>query len=156
MNGLDLSPDVYEIIANCPTQNVRELDGLLIKVIAYSNFTGHDITPELLRQVLGEAVSTMQAPVTTDVILTEVAREFGVSKNKLCALSRCREVAVPRQICMYLCKNHTKNSLATIGVTFNRNHATVLHAIRKCNELLASDALFKEKVERIEKMLASR
>ncbi|MFH0920835.1 MAG: chromosomal replication initiator protein DnaA [Fibrobacterota bacterium] len=155
-NGLDLPPDVLEIIAGCPTQNVRELDGLLIKVIAYSNFTGHDITPELLRQVLGEAVSTMQAPVTMDTILTEVAREFGISKNKLCALSRCREVAVPRQICMYLCKGYTKNSLATIGVTFNRNHSTVIHSLRRCDEILQTDSDVSRKIRLIEKKLGKR
>ncbi|OGJ85682.1 MAG: hypothetical protein A2268_16915 [Candidatus Raymondbacteria bacterium RifOxyA12_full_50_37] len=155
-DGLSLPPDVLETIATCPTENVRELDGLLIKIMAYSNFTGHEISVDLIRQVLGETVTSMRNPVTTSDILTTVALEFGISRNKLCALSRAREVAIPRHVCMYFCKKFTNGSLATIGVTFNRNHATVLHAIRKCNELLASDALFKEKVERIEKMLASR
>ena len=154
-NGIHLPVDVLETIANCPTQNVRELDGLLIKVIAYSNFTGNDITVDLIRQVLGDAVNTMRAPVTIDLILTEVAREFAVSKNKLCALSRAREVAIPRQICMYLCKTYTQNSLATIGVTFNRNHSTVIHSIKKCEEILESDPGLSQKIKNVEKRLGS-
>ncbi|MBL8028930.1 MAG: chromosomal replication initiator protein DnaA [Fibrobacteres bacterium] len=152
-NGVDLPPDVLETIANFPTHNVRELDGLLIKVIAYSNFTGHTITADLIRQVLGDAVNNLKGSVSIDTILTETAREFDISKNKLCALSRAREVAIPRQICMYLAKIHTQNSLATIGVTFNRNHSTVLHSIKKCEEMAVNGDPLCEKIRNIEKRL---
>lgn len=155
-SGVLLPPDVIGLIANCPTQNVRELDGLLIKIIAYHNFTGQPITVDLIRQVLGDAISSMRAAVTPDDILNEVAREFDISKNKLCALSRAREVAVPRQICMYLCKKLTKNALATIGVTFNRNHSTVIHSIRRCEELLETDNEYSQKIRNIEKKLNRR
>lgn len=155
-NGIHLPGDVLETIANCPTQNVRELDGLLIKVIAYSNFTGHDITVDLIRQVLGDAVNMMRAPITLDHILSETAKEFDISKNKLCALSRAREVAIPRQICMYLCKVYTQNSLATIGVAFNRNHSTVIHAIKKCEEILESDPELTQRIKNIERNLGKR
>jgi chromosomal replication initiator protein len=152
-DGISLPPDVLETIANCPTQNVRELDGILIRLIAYSNFTGQEITGDLIRQVLGDTVSAMHASVTTDGILTQVAKEFNISKNKLCALSRAREVAIPRQICMYLCKKYTKNSLATIGVTFNRNHSTVIHSIKRCEELLQTDSDVAGQIRNIERNL---
>jgi chromosomal replication initiator protein len=154
--GISLPPDVLETIANCPTDNVRELDGLLIKIIAYSNFTGKEITVDLIRQVLGDTVNTKSRAVTIDMILTEVAKEFSISKNKLCALSRAREVAIPRQICMYLCRKYTQSSLATIGVTFNRNHATVIHAIKKVEELIEDNSDIAVHIKNIERKLTNK
>jgi len=109
-----------------------------------------------MRTVLGDAVSTNRAVTTIDDILSAVAVEFDISKNKLCALSRAREVAVPRQICMYLSKKHTRNALATIGVTFNRNHSTVIHSIRKCEEMIAADPEFAARIRNVEKKLERR
>ncbi len=156
-NGVEIPPLVLETIANYPTHNVRELDGLLIKVIAYSNFTGSVITSDLIKQILGDAVNNIKGnAITIDDIVTETAREFGISKNKLCALSRAREVAIPRQICMYLAKLHTENSLATIGISFNRNHSTVLHSIKKCEEFTSTNNPICLKIKNIEKRITKK
>jgi chromosomal replication initiator protein len=140
-DGIGLPEDVRIFIATKTKSNVRELEGALIKLVAYSSVTGSPITLPMAQQVLKHIVGTQERKVTTDLVIKAVADRFSLQPNQLKQKSNSRQIAYPRQIAMYLAKELTHSSLPEIGRQFGgKHHTTVLHSINKIEQLRHSDA----------------
>ena len=131
-----LSDDVAFFIAKHLRSNVRELEGALRKILAYSSFHGKDITIELAREALKDLLSVQRAQVSVESIQKTVADFYKIKVADMYSQRRPSNIARPRQIAMYFAKELTQKSLPEIGELFGgRDHTTVLHAVRKINEL---------------------
>ena len=132
MEGIDLPEDVRIFIATKTKSNVRELEGALIKLIAYSSLTGSPISINMARQVFRHLTTTSDRRITLDSILRLVAERHNLTPAQLKQKSNQQNIAYPRQIAMYLAKELTPASLPEIGRAFGgKHHTTVLHSIRK-------------------------
>jgi len=141
-------PSVLELIADRVTANVRALEGALIRVVAFQSLTGRPIDAALVAEVLDglypaerEGPGTGRAPeVTVERIQELTAEAFGLTREELLSASRAARVAWPRQVAMYLAREHTQESLPALGRKFGgRGHTTVMHAWRRTGERLAGD-----------------
>ncbi|HWG85693.1 MAG TPA: chromosomal replication initiator protein DnaA, partial [Deinococcales bacterium] len=134
--------DVLELIARQITSNVRELEGALMRVIAYASLNGVE-GEQITRAVAAKALSNVftKATVSADMpdILKTVAAHYGVDAEQLRKAGRAREVVVPRQVAMYLIRELTDHSLPEIGQFFGRDHTTVLYSIQKVTEQSEND-----------------
>ncbi|MEQ1856599.1 MAG: chromosomal replication initiator protein DnaA [Longimicrobiales bacterium] len=150
-DGLRIDDEVIDFIAHSCTASVRELEGAVIKLLAYSSLTNQEITLQLartaLRGVLGRRPS--DGPVQSPERIRElVARRWRVRADALASKRRTKDVTVPRQVAMYLMKETLGMSLARIGEHFGgRDHSTVIHSIRKVEEQMQHDADFRLQVE---------
>ena len=135
-------PEVLTFIAGRVSTNIRELEGALTRVVAFSSLTGRELTPELAEQVLRDLFPHGDAvPVVTIVRIQEaVSDRFGLSVTELCSQRRSQAVAYPRQVAMYLSRELTDASLPKIGKEFGgRDHTTVIHATSKITRLISED-----------------
>lgn len=154
IDGLNLPDQVIQYIAGHITSNVRELEGILIKLIASSSFTGKDITLDVAKEICGDVISRKDQRVSVFFIQEKVGEAFGISPNQLTAHTRKRDVSTPRGIAMYLCKKWTKQSLRTIGLDFGgRDYSTVIHACKKVESDIQSDKELSKKIEAIEEFI---
>ncbi len=129
---VDIPDDVMLFIATNSKSNIRELEGALIRLVAYSSLTGVPIVVELARSVLRDSLNTRAAVITIDTIQENVAQHFGLRAGDLRAKSNARRITHPRQIAMFLCKKLTNHSLPEIGRAFGgKHHSTVIHSVRK-------------------------
>ena len=147
-----LGSDVMDFIARACTSSVRELEGAVIKLLAYSSLTNQEITVELARTALkgtfGSHLSSIVDRLTPERIREVVARRFNVRADALSSKRRTRDLTVPRQVAMYLIKRTLDMSLVRIGEHFGgRDHSTVIHSIRKVEEEMARDPSFRHQVE---------
>jgi chromosomal replication initiator protein len=154
--GLAVPPKVKEFLAHKITSNVRELEGALRRVVAHSQLIGRDITLEGTQEVLQDLLKAHDRRITIDEIQKRVAEHFNIRIADMHSARRARAVARPRQVAMYLAKQLTSRSLPEIGRKFGgRDHTTVIHAVRKIEELRELDAAFNEDVELLRRMLES-
>ena len=145
---------VTEFLAHKITSNVRELEGALNRVVAHAQLVGRDITLETTQEVLHDLLRANDRRVTIDDIQKQVASHFNVRVADMHSARRARSVARPRQVAMYLAKQLTSRSLPEIGRKFGgRDHTTVMHAVKKVEELRESDSMFAEDVELLRRML---
>jgi chromosomal replication initiator protein len=154
-DGLDLLDDVLVYIAENVTSNVRELEGTLIRLLAYSSISGCEIDIAVAREVLSHYQNGNGARrIGPTEICKQVAIIFGVSETELLKKRRTQPVTLARQIAMYLCRELTDNSLNTIGLYFGgRDHSTVVHAVKLVKELVRKNHDVAEKVARIKEVL---
>jgi chromosomal replication initiator protein len=153
-DGLSLAGEVIQYIAGHITSNVRELEGILIKLIASSSFTGKDISIDIAKEICGDVISRKDQRISVVFIQQKVAEAFETTPNQLTAHTRKRDVALPRSVAMYLCKKWTKQSLRTIGLEFGgRDYSTVIHACKKIESDVQTDAELKRKVGLVEEQL---
>ena len=140
-DGIRLPEDVRIFIATKTKSNVRELEGALVKLIAYSSVTGTPINLPMAQQALKHLIITNhERRVTIDTILRAVAAKFDLQASQLKQKSNTRAIAYPRQIAMYLVKELVHASLSEIGHVFGgKHHTTVLHSIKKIDRLRAKD-----------------
>lgn len=144
--GLKIGQEVIDFIANNATDNVRDLEGIINSLLAHSIAFNRPIDQELARRVMRMIVKIEQKVITCEAILASVISTFGVDMKSINSKSRKREIVWARQAAMSLCKKHTTQSVSRIGqVVGNRDHATVLHALKNVEDLLESDAEFREK-----------
>lgn len=149
-NGIELPGDIFHFIATHITSNIRELEGALIRLLAYASLNGEDITIELTKRVLRDVCIKKSKAISIDIIQKATAKYFGFPENQLRAKTRKKEIAQARQICMYLCKMLTDSSLKTIGLHFGgRDHSTVIHAINTIEDLVPKDNTIREAAEKI-------
>ncbi len=137
-----IADDILDLIAERITGGGRELEGALNRIVAFQQFNSQPINLDLASMVLRDAAAQGQDPgrIKIDDILKVVGRHYNVSKNDLLSPRRARSVVVPRQIGMYLAKKLTSRSLPEIGRRFGgRDHSTVLHAVRKIDDLMRAD-----------------
>jgi chromosomal replication initiator protein len=132
--------DVLDLLAARIHQSVRELEGALNRVVAYASLTGDRIDLDFAIQTLGDSLRGAQRRVTIEEIQKLVSAHFELKPLDLVSARRSRAVARPRQIAMYLSKRLTTRSLPEIGRKFGgRDHSTVIHAVRKVEELRDTD-----------------
>lgn len=139
--GVELPEDVRIHIATKTKSNVRELEGALIKLIAYSSVTDSPITLAMAQQVLRHLSAGSDKRITVESIIKAVAEKFNLQPAQLKQKTNVQQIAYPRQIAMYLCKELTPASLPEIGRHFNgKHHTTVLHSVQKIDKLRQRDA----------------
>jgi len=132
--------DVAEYIARAIKSNVRELEGALTRLIAYSSLTGSILNLVTAQQVLRNIIATQEKRITIDLIQKKVGEQFGLREQDLKVRSNTKAIAFPRQVAMYLVKQLTSASLPEIGRQFGgKHHTTVLHSINKIDALRRSD-----------------
>jgi chromosomal replication initiator protein len=142
-----IDDEVLEYIARNCRSNVRELEGAVIKLLAYSSLTQRDITSDLAREALG-GVLAPDVEKTPEIIRERVAEEYGVAVDALTSRRRTKEVTVPRQIAMFLMRELLDLPLTAIGDFFGgRDHSTVIHSINKVEEEMAGDDAFRNRVD---------
>ncbi len=152
--GITIPRKVMEFLAHRITSNVRELEGALNRVVAHAQLVGRDITLETTQEVLHDLLRANDRRVTIDDIQKQVSQHFNIRVADMHSARRARSVARPRQVAMYLAKQLTSRSLPEIGRKFGgRDHTTVMHAVRKVDELREQDAAFAEDVELLRRML---
>ncbi len=154
--GTAVPPKVLEFLAHKITSNVRELEGSLNRLIAHANLFGRPITLESTQEVLHDILKAHDRRVTIEEIQKRVAEHWNIRLSDMSSARRARAVARPRQVAMYLAKQLTSRSLPEIGRKFgNRDHTTVMHAVKVVAELIETDADFSERVELLRRMLES-
>ncbi len=134
-------PDVLTYVAERVTTNIRELEGALTRVVAFSSLTGRPMTVELAEDVLKDVFPQGQAvEISIRLIQELVSERFGMSVNELCSAKRSQAIAYPRQVAMYLSRALTDSSLPKIGKEFGgRDHTTVMHANAKIEGMIRED-----------------
>lgn len=154
LEGIDLAEEVAFFIAKHLRSNVRELEGALRKVLAYAKFHGRTITVELSRDALKDLLSVSNGQITVENIQKTVADYYKIKVADMYSKRRPANIALPRQIAMYLAKELTQKSLPEIGELFGgRDHTTVLHAVRKIAELRPKQAELNHALHVLEQTL---
>ncbi len=152
-DSLVLDPDVIEFIARSCTSSVRELEGAVIKLLAYSSLKNKEITPSLAQIALQGMLSPpadSEPQLSPEEIRTVVAAAWGVDSEGLSSKRRTKDLTVPRQVAMYLIRELLEIPLVRIGSVFGgRDHSTVIHSIRKVEKTLETDASLRAKVHKI-------
>jgi len=145
---------VLEFLAYKITNNVRELEGALNRIVAHAQLVGRAITPEMTQEVLADILRASDRRITIDEIQKRVAEHYNIRLTDMHSARRARVVARPRQVAMYLAKQLTPRSLPEIGRKFGgRDHTTVIHAVRKVEELASQDQSLRDDVELLRRML---
>jgi chromosomal replication initiator protein len=134
-SGVDLPDEVRTFMASKTKSNVRELEGALVRLVAYASLTDAKITLQMAQQVLKNIVHTQDRRVTIDSIQKAVAEKFQIRQAQLKEKSNTKKIVYPRQVAMYLVKELTDASLPEIGRAFGgKHHTTVLHSIGKIDK----------------------
>jgi len=145
---------VLEFLALKITSNIRELEGALTRLVAHADVCGHEVTLETAQNVLHDLLRSHDRRITIDEIQKKVIQHFSLKLDDMHSARRARAVARPRQIAMYLAKQLTQRSLPEIGRKFGgRDHTTVMHAVRKIEELINLDETIAQDVEVIQRSL---
>ncbi len=152
--GVELPTQVAEFLAQKITSNIRELEGALRRIVAHSQLlSDHEITLDMTQDVLKDMLRSYDKRTTIDEIQKKVAEYFNISVKEMQSSRRARTVARPRQVAMYLAKQLTSRSLPEIGRKFDRDHTTVMHAVRKVEELVLEDSSLAESVDALRRIL---
>ena len=155
LDGVSLDDAILNYIALNIKSNIRELEGALNKLVAYENLVQTEITMEIAEKELQNIISPdIPLEVTPQLVVEVVAEHFGITMNQITSKSRSNDVAKPRQIAMYLCKNMTDASLETIGKAVGgRDHSTVVHGIKKVGDDISTDTSVERLVATIRKKI---
>lgn len=154
--GRDVPAEILEMIARQVQSNIRELEGALNRVLAYSDLSGIPLTIELAHNALTDFLP-QGVELEPDDVLSAVSKSFGISNSRLLGRERTREVALPRQIAMYLLREEGGISLPQIGEFIGgRDHTTVIYACDKVNNLLETDERLRRQVLQIREQLYGR
>jgi len=141
LEGVNLPEDVRVYIATKTKSNVRELEGALVKLVAFSSVMGTPITLAMAQQVLKHLIPGQEKRITMDSVLRAVADQFQLQPAQLKQKTNTQKIVYPRQIAMYLIKELTHSSLPEIGRVFGgKHHTTVLHSVQKIDDLRQKDA----------------
>ncbi|WP_243405109.1 chromosomal replication initiator protein DnaA [Pelagivirga sediminicola] len=152
--GLQLADGVLEFLAMRITKNVRVLEGALTRLFAFASLVGHEITLELTQDCLADVLRSSERQVTIEEIQRQVSDHFNIRLSDLIGPKRVRVFARPRQVAMYLAKQMTSRSLPEIGRRFGgRDHTTVMHGVRRIDELRVTDSQIAEDLELLRRTL---
>lgn len=154
-DGVELSEDVIEYIASKIKSNIRELEGVLVSLLALSTFNKREITLDVAKEMVEKLSRNIKRELSIDYIQKVVCGFYNIDSESLQSSTRKREIVQARQVAMFFSKTLTKSSLAAIGAEIGgKDHATVLHAFKTINNLMETDKAFKLQMEEIEKKLA--
>ena len=152
-DGVKLSDDIVNYIATNVTDNVRDLEGVLASLLAYSTLTDSPINMELTQTVVGRLVALNPQSYNPKDIIATVCQQLNVAEKVITARTRQREAVRARNIVIYLIKKYTDSSLAQIGACVHRDHATVAHSLSAIEELMSYDAVLRQEIASIERAL---
>lgn len=156
-DGINIPENVIEYLAYSVDTNIRELEGVLISLIAHASLNRRDIDLELAKQTLKNIVHDIETEVGIDFIQKTVAEYYSVPLENMKAKTRKKEMVMARQVAMYFAKEYTNHSLKSIGFHFGgRDHSTVIHAVQTVNDIMETDARFRVSVEELTKRLKMR
>jgi chromosomal replication initiator protein len=151
---LQIAPGVLEFLAHRISTNVRVLEGALTRLFAFASLVGREITLDLTQDCLADVLRASDRKITVEEIQRRVAEHFNIRLSDMIGPKRVRSFARPRQVAMYLCKQLTTRSLPEIGRRFGgRDHTTVMHGVRKIEELKAKDHQMAEDLELLRRAL---
>ncbi|MGA0334506.1 MAG: chromosomal replication initiator protein DnaA [Kiritimatiellia bacterium] len=153
--NIELSDSVIHFIAERIAANVRRLEGALIRAASFASLTNRELNTEALERLLRDSLDDeAPAPLTMERIQRTVAEHFDIRYSDILSRKRPANIALPRQVAMYLCRDLTSHSLPTIGDAFGKNHATVLHACRLISQKEQSDPSLKQSLAAIRDSLS--
>lgn len=153
-DGIELPEEVIEYIATNITDNIRELEGALISLLAQSTLNRKEITLDLAKDMIDKLIKNTKREISIDYIQKIVCNFFNIPLDHIQSKTRKREIVQARQVAMFFSKSMTKASLATIGSQIGgKDHATVLHACKTVNNLIETDKRFRLQIDEIEKKL---
>jgi len=153
--GVDVPDKVLDFLARKITSNIREVEGAFNRITAYATLIGHAVTVENTKEVLSDLLRSSNRKISIDDIQKQVAAHFNIRVADMFSARRARQIARPRQIAMFLAKNLTSLSYPEIGRQFgNRDHTTIMHAVRKIEELMEADAGLADDVSLLKSVLA--
>jgi len=154
-DGIDLNDEILEYVATHITNNVRELEGALISLLAQSTLNKKEITINLAKEMIDKLIKNSRREISIDYIQKIVCDYYNIPLNLIQSKTRKREIVQARQVAMFFSKSLTKSSLATIGTQIGgKDHATVLHACKTVNNLIDTDKQFRLQIQDIEKKLS--
>ena len=152
--GIVIEQKVLEFLAHRISQNVRVLEGALTRVFAFADLVGRPINLEMVQECLADLLRSSERKITIEEIKRRVADYYHLRMTDLVSARRARVVARPRQVAMFLCKTLTSKSLPEIGRGFGgRDHTTVIHAVKKIEELRSTDSQISEDIENLRRVL---
>ena len=155
-DGLSIPNDVVDYIADKVTENVRDLEGIVVSLMAHSIINNREIDMGLARRVVEQSIKFEKKRITVQKIKDTVSEFYSIKKDLIHSPSRKREIVQARQVTMFFIKKHTELSLSQIGIQVgNRSHATVLHACNTVKNYYDFDKSFRSDLEEIEKILYS-
>ena len=155
-SGRQVPPEILDSIARQIQSNIREMEGALTRVLAYADLSGQALTPELVNTALADLLPN-RSTIEPDQIVNAVAAAFGLTTERLIGRDRTREVALPRQIAMYLLREEINISLPQIGAQLGgRDHTTVMYACDKVNDLIERDDRMRRQILQIREQLYGR
>jgi chromosomal replication initiator protein len=151
---LELDDEVALFLATHIKTNVRELEGSLLRLGAYSSLTGRRVTVDLVKEVLRDTITETPTIVSAEQIVKMVADRFQLKVADLKSKRRTRTVVFPRQLAMYLCRTLTESSFPEIGRQFGgKDHSTVIHAVKQINERIRQDPKLRATVDTLIKAI---
>lgn len=152
--GATVPLEVIRFIADRVRTNVRELEGALTRVLAFSTLKGTEITLEMAEKVLSDSVGSARKEITIEAIQKKTSDFFRIEQAMMVAKKKTAKIALSRQVAMYLSRSLTDNSLKAIGAAFGgRDHSTVIHACDLISRRMANDATFREKIDKLSALL---
>lgn len=155
--GIFIPDDVVEYLAYSVDTNVRELEGILISLIAHASLNRVEISLELAKTVIKNFIKDIETEVGIDFIQKSVSEYYGIHADELKAKTRKKEIVIARQMAMYFSKEFTQHSLKSIGYHFGgRDHSTVIHAVQTVNDMIETDASFRNAVNELKKKFKMR
>ena len=152
--GVYVPQDVISFLAEKITASVRELEGALLRVAAHVQLMGGEVTLERTCDILRDILSVLDRRVTIEEIQRKVAERYNIRVSEMTSKRRERSVARPRQIAMFLAKHLTTKSLPDIGRAFDRDHTTVIHAVKTIEDLRQKDVAFREETDDLRRLLS--
>ena len=156
IGDVDVPLRVLEFLAHKITSSVRELEGALNRVVAHATLIGREVTLEATQEILQDVLRAHDRRITIEEIQKRVAAHFNIRLGDMYSARRARNVARPRQVAMYLAKQLTSRSLPEIGRKFGgRDHTTVMHGVKRVEQLRETDAAFAEDVDLLRRMIES-
>jgi len=155
-NGIQLPSDVTDYIAQHVTESVRELEGIVVSLLAHATVLNQDITLELTHKVMANAVKVNQRPINFEMITQAVTDYYNLDPEAIFSKSRKREISDARQMVMYMAKKHANMPFTAIGTRLARTHATVLYACRSIDERLSLEKQLQADVTAIENSILSK
>lgn len=154
---VQLPDEVINYLAEHVRSNIRRLEGALVRAVSYASLTGRPLNVEVVENLLRDTLDQEKgSALTTEEIQKVVADYFDIRMADMTSNRRPQNIAFPRQVAMYLCREMTRQSLPTIGASFSRNHATVLHACRLVSDRLKTDGEFRQDMVVIQQRLSKR
>ncbi|MBN2299486.1 MAG: hypothetical protein JXM72_12870, partial [Deltaproteobacteria bacterium] len=145
-NNITMPDDVVEFVSSNIHSSIRELESAVMTITAMSSLMKREVTLDLAKELLEGALDKQQK-ITTPYIVNFVAKNFGITKEKMISPSRKKEVVYPRQVAIFLCRRYTKESLQSIGNVFSRKHSSIIHSLETIESMYSQNLKVKRELD---------